>query len=224
MFDCKENSCQNLLSEAPVVFDYLRDENRRHFDEVLNNLEIADLPFTLNKRLVRGLDYYTRTAWEFKSGKLGSQDSISGGGRYDLLVEQLGASPTPGIGFAAGVERVLMAMPSRAKISDREKFGFFIAVADQKFKTEAFKLLNAIRSIGFPADIDYLGRSLKGQMKQANKSGLSHALILAEDEAAMGKVAVRNMMNSKQFELALIDIYNAKDTEELGDLIETGQR
>ncbi len=224
MFDCKENSCQNLLSEAPVVFDYLRDENRRHFDEVLNNLEIADLPFTLNKRLVRGLDYYTRTAWEFKSGKLGSQDSISGGGRYDLLVEQLGGSPTPGIGFAAGVERVLMAMPSMSRINDREKFGFFIAVADQKFKTEAFKLLNAIRSIGFPADIDYLGRSLKGQMKQANKSGLSYALILAEDEAAKGKVAVRNMLNSKQFELALIDIYNATDAKELGDLIETGQR
>lgn len=224
MFDCKENSCQNLLSDAPVVFDYLCDENRRHFDEVLSNLEIADLPFTLNKRLVRGLDYYTRTAWEFKSGKLGSQDSVSGGGRYDLLVEQLGGLPTPGIGFAAGVERVLMAMPSQARKSDREKFGFFIAVGDQKFKTEAFKLLNAIRSMGFPADIDYLGRSLKGQMKQANKSGLSYALILAEDEVAKGKVAARNMMNSKQFELALIDIYNAKNAEELGDLIETGQQ
>ena len=224
MFDCKENSCQNLLSEAPVVFDYLLDENRQHFDEVLKYLEIADLPFTLNKRLVRGLDYYTRTAWEFKSAKLGSEDSVSGGGRYDLLVEQLGGSPTPGIGFAAGVERILMAMPSADEASDREEFGFFIAIRDQKFKAEAFKLSNAIRSIGIPADIDYLGRSLKGQMKQANKSGLSYALILAESEVAAGKVAVRNMRNSKQFELALIDIYNAKDAEELGDLIETKQR
>ncbi len=224
MFDCKENSCQDLLSEAPVVFDYLLDENRRHFDEVLKYLEIADLQFTLNKRLVRGLDYYTRTAWEFKSGKLGSQDSVSGGGRYDLLVEQLGGPPTPGIGFAAGVERILMAMPSPTETSDREKFGFFIAVGNQKFRTEAFKLLNAIRSIGLPADIDYLGRSLKGQMKQADKSGLNYALILAESEVAAGKVAVRNMRNSKQFELAMIDIYKAKDAEKLGDLIETGQR
>ncbi len=224
MFDCKENSCQNLLSDAPVVFDYLLDENRRHFDEVLKYLEIADLPFTLNKRLVRGLDYYTRTAWEFKSGKLGSQDSISGGGRYDLLVGQLGGSPTPGIGFAAGIERILMAMPSRNGSSHREEFGFFIAIGDQKFKAEAFKLLKAIRSIGLPADIDYLGRSLKGQMKQADKSGLSHAMILAESEVARGKVAVRNMQNSKQFELTLIDIYNTKDAEQLGDLIETGQQ
>jgi len=224
MFDCKENSCQNLLSEAPVVFDYLLDENRRHFDEVLKYLEIADLPFTLNKRLVRGLDYYTRTAWEFKSGKLGSQDSVSGGGRYDLLVEQLGGSPTPGIGFAAGVERILMAMPSRTETGDREKLGFFIAIRNRRFKAEAFKLSKAIRSISLPADIDYLGRSLKGQMKQADKSGMSYALILAESEVAAGKVAVRNMRNSKQFELALIDIYNAKSAEELGDLIETGQR
>lgn len=224
MFDCKEDSCQNLLSDAPVVFDYLLDENRRHFDEVLTYLEIADLPFTLNKRLVRGLDYYTRTAWEFKSGKLGSQDSISGGGRYDLLVGQLGGSPTPGIGFAAGIERILMAMPSRNGSSHREEFGFFIAIGDRKFKAEAFKLLKAIRSIGLPADIDYLGRSLKGQMKQADKSGLSHAMILAESEVARGKVAVRNMQNSKQFELTLIDIYNARDAEQLGDLIETGQQ
>jgi histidyl-tRNA synthetase len=224
MFDCKEDSCQNLLSDAPVVFDYLLDENRQHFDEVLKYLEIAGLPFILNKRLVRGLDYYTRTAWEFKSGKLGSQDSISGGGRYDLLVGQLGGSPTPGIGFAAGIERILMAMPPRNGSSHREEFGFFIAIGDRKFKAEAFKLLKAIRSIGLPADIDYLERSLKGQMKQADKSGLSHALILAESEMARAKVAVRNMQNSKQFELTLIDIYNAKDAEQLGDLIETGQQ
>jgi histidyl-tRNA synthetase len=206
------------------VFDYLIDENRRHFDDVLQYLEIADLPFTLNKRLVRGLDYYTRTAWEFKSGKLGSQDSISGGGRYDLLVEQLGGPATPGIGFAAGVERILLAMPSKTETSEREKLGFYIAMRDQRFKKEAFKLLNAIRSIGLPADIDYLGRSLKGQMKQANKSGLSHALILAEDEAEKGRVAVRNMVNSEQFEVALIDIYNARDAGELRDLVEAGQR
>jgi histidyl-tRNA synthetase len=224
MFDCKEDSCQSLLSGAPVVFDYLLEENRQHFDEVLKYLRVADLPFTLNKRLVRGLDYYTRTAWEFKSAKLGSQDAVAGGGRYDLLVEQLGGSPTPGIGFAAGVERILMAMPSTAKASDRWEFGFFIAIRDRKFKAEAFKLLNVIRSFGLPADIDYLGRSLKAQMKQAGKSGLSYALILAESEAAAGKVVVRNMQNSKQFELALIDIYNAGDAGEIGDLIAAGQR
>ena len=121
MFDCKKSGCQSLLAGAPTIFDFLSDENRRHFDSVCEFLELAGIPFELNKRLVRGLDYYTRTAWEIVSGKLGSQDSVSGGGRYDLLVERLGGDPAPAIGFAAGMERIIMAMPPQETGGEEKK-------------------------------------------------------------------------------------------------------
>ncbi len=123
MFDCKESSCQQLLKDAPTIMDYLTDENRVHFDKVCEYLEAAAVPYIIDKRLVRGLDYYTRTAWEIKSDKLGSQDSLSGGGRYDLLVEELGGSPTPAIGFAAGIERIIMAMPKNEAVDEISQAG-----------------------------------------------------------------------------------------------------
>jgi len=220
MFDCKEASCRENLAGAPVVYDFLSRENLGHFEEVLGYLKLAGVPYQVNKKLVRGLDYYTRTAWEFKSACLGSQDSISGGGRYDLLSEQLGGPLTPGIGFASGMERILMAMPDRGRTKRTDHFGFFVAVRDPGFKSEAVKLLYSLRKRGIAADTDYLGRSLKAQMKQANKSGYRYAVILAEDEMARGRVAVRNMIDSSQFELNLSDIYNIGNEQELGELIE----
>lgn len=222
MFDCKNHKCRSLLKDAPTIFDFLSNENRDHFNEVCKYLDKVKIPFELDKRLVRGLDYYTRTAWEIKSEKLGAQDSISGGGRYDLLVEQLGGKPTPAIGFAAGFERIIMSMPEE-KTDDRNSFGFFIAIRDKQFKKDAFSLAMKIRKLGISADIDYLGRSLKAQMKQADKSGFKYSMIIAEDEMARGKIVVRNMANSKQFELRMEDIFNAEDSKQFGELIEKGQ-
>ena len=224
MFDCKEETCRRLLADAPVVFDYLGDDNREHFEKVLEYLAVAEVPYTINKRLVRGLDYYTRTAWEFISGKLGSQDSVSGGGRYDLLVEQLSGPPTPGIGFAAGIERILTTMTSDESGKVRRDFGFFIVVGDPQYKVEAVGLLKTIRSLGIPADTDYQGRSFKSQMKLADRSSMLYALILAESEMSAGKVAVRDLRDSKQFELSLTQIYGAGNSTELGEIIEKGQR
>ncbi len=222
MFDCKNHKCRSLLKNAPTIFDFLSDENRDHFNKVCEYLDKVKIPFELDKRLVRGLDYYTRTAWEIKSEKLGAQDSISGGGRYDLLVEQLGGKPTPAIGFAAGFERIIMSMPEETT-DDENNFGFFIAIHDKQFKKDAFSLAMKIRELSISADIDFLGRSLKAQMKQADKSGFKYSMIIAEDEMERGKIVVRNMANSKQFELRLEDIYHAEDSKQFGELIERGQ-
>jgi len=219
MFDCKQKRCMALLIEAPLIFDYLSDENRRHFGEVCEFLDHIGISYELDKRLVRGLDYYTRTAWEIKSDKLGSQDSISGGGRYDLLVEQLGGKPTPGIGFAAGIERVILAMPVKEFEPNRKDFGFFIVVGDSRYKKEAFGLITRIRKLGIPADIDYLGRSLKAQMKQADKSGFIYSIILAEDEMSRGKAVLRNMADSRQTEIFVKDVLDAENSGQLGELI-----
>ncbi len=223
MFDCKEAGCQDRLAGAPVILDYISAEDREHFDRVLEFLELAGITYKIDKRMVRGLDYYTRTAWEIKSKRLGSQDSISGGGRYDLLVEQLGGQPTPGIGFAAGMERVILAMPDGAAGGSGRKTGVYIAIRHERFKTEAFKLSQALRGIGVPADLDYLGRSLKAQMKQADRSGLSHTMILAEDEMDRGAGIVRNLENSKQFEILLVDIYKMSGGHQFGEAIEKGE-
>jgi histidyl-tRNA synthetase len=219
MFDCKQDACMALLRDAPVIFDYLSDENRRHFDTVCEFLNHIGISYELDKKLVRGLDYYTRTAWEIKSDKLGSQDSISGGGRYDLLVEQLGGKPTPGIGFAAGIERVILAMSGEEPQQERKNLGFFIIIGDSRYKKEAFSLLTKIRGLGIPADIDYLGRSLKAQMKQADKSGFCYCFILAEDEMKREKVILRNMVDSRQFEIGLTDVLKAGNAIQLGELI-----
>jgi len=219
MFDCKQEKCIALLKNAPVIFDYLSDDNKQHFEAVCGYLDDVAIPFRLDKRLVRGLDYYTRTAWEITSSKLGSQDSISGGGRYDLLVEQLGGNPTPGIGFASGFERVILAMPERKADTDNKGMGIYVAVRDAEFKKEAFSLAMKIRSLGLPADIDYLGRSLKAQMKQADKSGFRYSIILAEDEMSRGKAVLRDMVDSGQVEISVADILKAEDPETLGDLL-----
>ncbi len=219
MFDCKQDGCMALLKDAPVIFDYLSDDNRKHFDMVCEFLDHIGISYELDKKLVRGLDYYTRTAWEIKSDKLGSQDSISGGGRYDLLVEQLGGKATPGIGFAAGIERIILAMAGKKSGQDRKDLGFFIVTGDSRYKKEAFGLLTKIRELGIPADIDYLGRSLKAQMKQADKSGFCYSLILAEEEMSRGKVIIRNMVDSRQFEIGLSDVLKAGNAVQLGELI-----
>jgi histidyl-tRNA synthetase len=219
MFDCKERGCQALLNDAPTILDFLTSDNHEHFEKVTSFLQMADVPFKIDKRLVRGLDYYTRTAWEIKSDRLGSQDSLSGGGRYDLLVEELGGPPTPGIGFAAGIERIIMAMPKEGDGVLIKKLGVFIVTANKVFGTEAFKLSQRFREVGIPADIDYLGRSLKSQMKQADRSGLAAVIILADDEMAAGKVILRNMTNSKQTELELTRLYAISSAKDFGEII-----
>jgi histidyl-tRNA synthetase len=222
MFDCKEKTCQELLRDAPVILNYLSQENRDYFNKVQDHLRIWDIPFQVDKKLVRGLDYYTRTAWEVKSDKLGSQDSLSGGGRYDLLVEQLGGPPTPGIGFAAGIERIMLAMPSQnAAFEYRD--GFFIANMNDKFEGKAFELASKIRGLGKVVDVAYSGKSIKVQLRQADRRHLRYALIFAEDEMARGRIILRDMKTSVQSEIDLREILDIKSTEQLEGLISSAK-
>jgi histidyl-tRNA synthetase len=219
MFDCKDPKCNALLSNAPTIYDFLQPDSLNHFEGVIKLLKISKIPFEIEKRLVRGLDYYTRTAWEIKSDRLGSQDSLSGGGRYDLLVEELGGPPTPAIGFAAGIERIIMAMPQEEDPAQAKRLGAFIVTANKAYEIEAFKLAQRFRETGLSADIDYLGRSLKAQMKQADRSRFSHVIILADEEMARGMALVRNMANSKQTEVAFAKLYTLSGAKDFGDMV-----
>ena len=209
ILDCKNERCQSLSIGAPEITDCLCDECAEHFEKVKSYLTAAGVPFTCDPRLVRGLDYYTKTAFEIKYEPLGAQSAVAGGGRYDGLVEEIGGAPTPAVGFAVGLERVMLAMEMQNLFPEREEGAdaFVVALGDEA-KDEAFCLLAELRDAGLSARMDYAGRSMKSQMKQADKANARYALILGEDELAKGVVTVRDMESSGQEQVAREDIVN----------------
>ena len=209
ILDCKNERCQSLSIGAPEITDCLCDECAEHFEKVKSYLTAAGVPFSCDPRLVRGLDYYTKTAFEIKYEPLGAQSAVAGGGRYDGLVEEIGGAPTPAVGFAVGLERVMLAMEMQNLFPEREEGAdaFVVALGDEA-KDEAFCLLAELRDAGLSARMDYAGRSMKSQMKQADKANARYALILGEDELAKGVVTVRDMESSGQEQVAREDIVN----------------
>ena len=207
ILDCKTDAAQPFMADAPAITDCLCADCAAHFEEVQSHLTRAGVAYELDPRLVRGLDYYTRTAFEIAYPPLGAQSAVAGGGRYDGLVEELGGNPTPAVGFAAGLERVLLALeqqdllPAQAPAADV----FLIALGDAASHA-AFPLLHELRCGGVRALMDYGGRSMKAQMKQANKSGAHYAVILGEDELTQHAALVRDMMESTQESYSLDDI------------------
>ena len=207
ILDCKADAHQPFMADAPAITDCLCEECSAHFDAVQAHLTHAGITYELDARLVRGLDYYTRTAFEIAYPPLGAQSAVAGGGRYDGLVEELGGNPTPAVGFAAGLERVLLALeqqhllPARPAAAD-----VFIIALGEAAAAAAFPLLHNLRQGGVRALMDYAGRSMKAQMKQANKSGARYAVILGEDELAQGTAVVRNMAESTQESYSLDDM------------------
>jgi histidyl-tRNA synthetase len=171
VFDVKDERVQAALADAPRIGDALCDECRAHFDAVQAMLENYGVGFELVPTLVRGLDYYTRTAFEFVDEAIGAQSSICGGGRYDGLVEQLGGKPTPGIGFGAGIERLLLSLEVEGVEAKAEEIDVFVALQDGDDKPRALPLVQELRRRGLRADVDYAGRSLKGQLTQAGRLG-----------------------------------------------------
>jgi histidyl-tRNA synthetase len=171
VFDVKDERVQAALADAPKIGDALCDECRAHFDAVKAMLENYGVEFELVPTLVRGLDYYTRTAFEFVDEAIGAQSSICGGGRYDGLVEQLGGKPTPGIGFGAGIERLLLSLEAEGVQAEREEIDVFVAVQEADARPRALPLVQELRRRGLRADLDYAGRSLKGQLTQAGRLG-----------------------------------------------------
>ena len=207
ILDCKADAEKPFMAGAPAITDCLCAECSAHFSAVQSHLTAAGISYTLDPRLVRGLDYYTRTAFEIAYPPLGAQSAVAGGGRYDGLVEELGGNSTPAVGFAAGLERVLLALEQQNLLPERPPAAnvFLIALGDAASHA-AFPLLHELRLGGVRALMDYAGRSMKAQMKQANKSGARYAVILGEDELAENTAVVRDMAESTQENCSLDDI------------------
>ena len=210
LLDCKHEHCHALAEGAPRITDCLCDECRVHFTEVQSYLTAAGIPFELDANLVRGLDYYTKTAFEVKYTPLGAQSAVAGGGRYDGLVEEVGGPPTPGIGFAVGLERVLLALEKQELLPEEpEAVDVFVVALGEAAQIPAFKLLHELRVAKLSAAMDFAGRSMKAQMKQANKKNARFVAILGEDEVKEASALLKDMKTSEQKKLALKDFVPA---------------
>ncbi len=195
VLDCKERACIAAVSGAPELGDFICDACREHFREVEELLRVAEVDFRRDGRLVRGLDYYTRTVFEFQDPSLGAQNALAAGGRYDDLVEEMGGKSTPAVGFSIGLERVMNAGP---RLDDEKAEGVYVVAIGDEARRKAFALVKDIRAMGVRADLDHLGRSPTAQMREADRGGFRYALILGEDEMAGGYYTLRDLAEGSQ--------------------------
>lgn len=196
ILDCKVPHCQTISHDSPNLIDFLSPSSKDHFDQVVNGLRSLSIPFRVNPRLVRGLDYYTRTTFEVSCAILGAQNAIGAGGRYDGLFEALGGKPTPAVGFAIGLERVLLALPE-SLIPPQPPWVFVAGFGTQGFHT-ALHLLDSLRSAQIRAETDYNANTLKALLRVADKLSAPYVLILGDDEVEQGTVILRNMKTKEQ--------------------------
>ena len=197
IFDCKNESCRKIISGAPVTLDFICDECKTHFERLKEYLGTLHVPFVINTKMVRGLDYYTRTAFEITTQSLRAQNAVTGGGRYDGLVQMLGGPDISGIGFAIGFDRLISMIPDTDG-QDTGNPNIFIAALGNKAQNFAFSLCNTLRLAGIRAEMDFSNRSLKSQMKRSNKLNCSHTLIIGEKEMEEGAAQIRNMGDGTQ--------------------------
>lgn len=214
ILDCKEEGCRRASVGAPEITDYLCDECHMKFEAVKHYLDSLGISYTVDPRLVRGLDYYTNTAFEIQYPPLGAQSAVCGGGRYDGLVEEIGGPSTPGIGFAIGLERLLLALEMQNLIpAPKAQKRVYIAALGEDAVAEGFKIQEELRGLGVVTDMDLQGRSLKGQMKQAGKLASQFTVIIGSNELEKGAAAVKNMDTGTQQDIPFADIagYIAKE-------------
>jgi len=204
VLDCKNARCQEIVKTLGLKDGHLCQPCRKHFEEVKDGLNNINIPFNLEPQLVRGLDYYNRTVFEFTHPDLGSQDAIGAGGRYNNLIKELGGPDTGGIGFAFGVERLLLA----SKVTEDKPLSrlVFLITLGEPAKSAGVKILNQLRASGIPSEMDYLGRSLKAAMRAANDASARYVLILGEDELKKNVISLKDMSNSTQKEINLEDL------------------
>ena len=207
ILDCKIDGGKEFIEDAPKIETCLCNECREHFAQVQKYLQAAGVNFELDARLVRGLDYYTKTAFEIQYLPLGAQAAVAGGGRYDGLIEEIGGTPTPGIGFAAGIERILIALEKQNLLqAEKNNFKAFIVAVGAEAEIAAFKLLTELRRKNISATMDFAKRSIKAQMKQAAKSGAKFALIIGDDEVKNSEVTVKNLETSAQETIQISEV------------------
>ena len=206
ILDCKSPICKEIAKDAPVILDYLCDECKEHFEKVKSYLDAADVEYTINPRIVRGLDYYTKTVFEFITTEIGSQGAVCAGGRYDGLAEELGGPKLPSLGFAMGLERILILMEKQGcEFPPDTVADVYIAPMGDKASAEAIKLCNELRDEGFIAVTDLSGRGLKAQMKYANKIGAKYSIVIGDNEPENKKAMLKNMLTGEQKEVSIPD-------------------
>ena len=204
ILDCKSPVCKEIAKDAPIGLDYLCDDCKAHFEGLKKRLDALGIAYTVNPRIVRGLDYYTKTVFEFVSGDIGAQSTVCGGGRYDGLIKSLGGADQPGIGYAMGIERLLMVLEAQGiEIPKPAPCDLYIASMGEDAAVRAMELAAALRSEGFAAESDLVGRSLKAQMKYADKIGAKFSMVIGDDELAAGKAKVKNMATGETAEVDL---------------------
>ncbi len=197
VFDCKKDVCQEAIKDAPRIEDHLCEACRKHFDDLLYALDVLDIPFHKTARLVRGLDYYVRTAFEIKAEGLGTQNAVAGGGRYDGLVKALGGPDVPGVGFAFGMERAIMLMKEASPVN---KGCFVVIQGSREIYRSAMALISDMRSSGLQTQAVF-EKSMKSQMKRADKLGYLVCAIIGEMEVAKDMVTIRDMRTSSQVQV-----------------------
>ena len=207
ILDCKDPDCKKLVQGAPVMLDYLDDDCRKAFERLKELLDIYDIPYEVDPGIVRGLDYYTKTAFEFVSDKLGSQSTVCGGGRYDHLVEELGGPATPGVGFGLGIERLLLILEaSGIEIPGSKAPDVLVCGLGASAQKAALKLAAELRAGGTSVITDVMERSLKAQMKYADRLGARFVVVIGEDELSKGSAVLRSMADSSQEDVKLEDL------------------
>jgi len=212
ILDCKEKKCKEITKNAPIILDFMCEECDTHFTKVKEYLDILGLPYTIDPGIVRGLDYYTKTIFEI----LTSDFTVCGGGRYDKLIEELGGPEMPAVGFGMGIERLIMTLDKEnIEVPCENQFDLYIAARGEEEKKYAFKLANSLRALGVKCEINHMGRSVKAEMKFANKLGVTFTTILGEDELTNKKVNLKRMSDGEIFEVSLDNI------EEIGKIVKS---
>ncbi len=220
VLDCKNEECAEIKQKAPSIIDFLCPACSEHFSEVQGLLGEREIPFSVDPTLVRGLDYYTRTAFEIKTSELGAQDTILGGGRYDGLAEELGGPRAPGIGFGMGLDRfILMLEKKQTELSGSKPLDvYLVAIGDKTVQKESWKRLNLLRQAGFSADMDLLMRSPKNQMKAANRAGARFTVIIGANELEQGVIQLKDMDEGTQVEVEIDQLINALKKKKTGEV------
>jgi histidyl-tRNA synthetase len=214
VLDCKVPDCRAATESAPRLTDHLSPEARTHFDQVLAGLVAIGIPYRLNPRLVRGLDYYCLTSFEITSSHLGAQNAVGAGGRYDGLVETLGGPSVPAVGFAVGLERVSLMLPEASSSSLNDCL-YYVAAFGEEGTKRGLVLLDELRRVGLSAQCDYRATTLKAHLRQADRLKCRYAILLGDDEAARGSVILRNLVSKAQEELPLVGLTSLLETRTL---------
>ena len=205
--DCKEESCRKVVANAPTMLGFLCDECQMHFEGLQQRLQSVGVAYDVDPFIVRGLDYYTKTVFEIISTDIGAQGTVCGGGRYDALVEELGGPETPGIGFGLGIERLLLVLESLGiELPEPRLCDVYVCTLGEAAGIKGFEVTAALRAAGISAECDHMGRSMKAQMKYANKIGASRVVIIGGDELERGAAVVRDMENSIEKEVPLAEL------------------